>query len=115
MMRALLTAALLACTAACACAQQADSASAATPVLTRAVVRSVFEEDGGKRLYVTLKIAPGAKIPFSTITHRVLDRTLVQGLKPGDSVAFTARRIDGENVVTALRRSAPCQRVDKCQ
>ncbi|MBA2672439.1 copper-binding protein [Ramlibacter sp.] len=115
MMRPLLAAALLACTAAGASAQPADSAAVPALVQTRAVVRSVFEEGGGKRLYIALKIAPGAKIPFSTITHRVLDRKLVQGLKPGDNVVFTAQRIDGENVVTALQRSAHCQRFEKCQ
>lgn len=103
MMRALFAAVLLACGAMSASAQPAPAASAAQPVYTRAVVRSVFEEDGGKRLYIALKIAPGAKIPFSTLTHRVLDRKLVAGLKPGDSVRFAAQRIDGENVVTAIQ------------
>ncbi|MES2938619.1 MAG: copper-binding protein [Pseudomonadota bacterium] len=114
MMRALFIAALLASGAVCASAQPAAAASTAAPVYTHAVVRSVFEEDGGKRLYIALKIAPGAKLPFSTLTHRVLDRKLVAGLKPGDRVGFTAQRIDGENVVTAIQ-PAPCQRFEKCQ
>jgi hypothetical protein len=44
-------------------------------VYTRATVRSVFEEDGGKRLYIRLKLIPRGKIHFSTLTFRVLDRT----------------------------------------
>jgi Cu/Ag efflux protein CusF len=112
---AALAVALLACMQAPAAAQPAASAEPAAPVHTRAVVRSIFTEDGGKRLYVALKLVPRGKIPFSTITHRVLDRKLLEGIKEGDSVGFTARRIDGENVVTAIQRMAPCRRFETCE
>lgn len=90
-------------------------ASAPAAVATRAVVRSVAQEDGGQRLLIRLKLVPRGKLPFTTITYRVVDRQLVAGLKEGDSVAFQAQRIDGENVLTAIRRVPPCQRFQKCE
>lgn len=90
-------------------------ASAPAAVATRAVVRSIAPEDGGSQLLIRLKLVPRGKLPFTTITYRVLDRTLVAGLKDGDSVAFVAQRIDGENVVTAIRRVPPCERFKRCE
>lgn len=92
--------------------------SAAAPrdpdVYTRGVVQSTFEEAEGRRFYVRLKLARIGKLPFSTITYRVLDRGLVAGLRPGESVGFRAERINGENVLTAIRRATPCQRFQPC-
>ena len=84
-------------------------------VVTRAIVRSVFQEDSGKRQYIRLKLIPGGKIPFSTLTYRVMDAALVAGLREGDSVAFRAERQDGENVLTAIRAVPPCQRFQRCE
>src|SRR5690348_8932507 len=56
-------------------------------VFTRAIVRSVVEEDSGRRHYIRLKLIPRGKIPFSTLTYRVMDASLVTGLREGDSVA----------------------------
>ncbi len=92
----------------------ARGASAAAAVATRAIVRSIADEDGGGRLLIRLKLVPRGKLPFTTITYRVLDRQLVAGLKEGDSVAFVARRVDGENVLTSIRRVPPCERFRKC-
>ncbi|RYF14458.1 MAG: hypothetical protein EOO30_18110 [Comamonadaceae bacterium] len=72
-------------------------------VYTRGEFRGSFEEDGGRRLYARVKLAPGSKIPFSTLTYRVPDRTLVAGLSAGTAVEFRAERIDGENTITAMR------------
>ncbi|MES2633084.1 MAG: copper-binding protein [Pseudomonadota bacterium] len=91
------------------------AAQHAEPVFTRAVVRSVFTEDGGKRQYIRLKLVPQGKLPFSTITFRVIDPRLVSGLKDGASVQFRAERLDGENTVTAIRAAAPCERFEPCQ
>ncbi len=93
----------------------AASAQPAEPVFTRAVVRSVFTEDGGKRHYIRLKLVPNGKLPFSTITFRVVDPKLVSGLKDGASVQFRAERRDGENTITAIRTAAPCERFEPCQ
>lgn len=95
-------------------AAAADAASGPAPVYTRAVVRSVTVEDG-QRLTIRLKLVPGAKIPFSTLTYRVLDARLVEGLRAGDSVAFVAVRQGGENVLTAIHPAAPCPRWEACQ
>jgi Cu/Ag efflux protein CusF len=109
------------------CALQLGTAATAAPpagssggpsqdgaVFTRATVRGVFEEDGGKRLYIRLKLIPRGKLPFSTLTYRVLDRSLVAGMGEGASVAFRAERIDGENTLTAIRPAPPCERFQKC-
>ncbi|MDP3619881.1 MAG: copper-binding protein [Ramlibacter sp.] len=90
-------------------------AQPAEPVYTRAVVRSVLVEDGGKRHYIRLKLVPNGKLPFSTITFRVADPRLIAGLKDGASVQFRAERLGGENTITAIRAAAPCQRFEPCQ
>ena len=84
-------------------------------VYTRATVRSTFEEEGGKRLYIRLKLLPHGQLPFTTITFRVLDRTLIAGLSEGASVAFVAERRDGENVLTSIRAMPPCERFRPCE
>jgi len=90
------------------------SATAAQPVYTRAIVRSIVRREGGRR-YVQLKLVPRAKLPFTTITYRVLDSRLLDGVGEGASVQFIAARIDGENTVTALRIAAPCERFRQCE
>ena len=92
----------------------AGSGTAAQPVYTRAVVRSIVRQDGGRR-YVQLKLVPRAKLPFTTITYRVLDSRLLDGVSEGASVQFIAARIDGENTVTAMRIAAPCERFRQCE
>lgn len=89
------------------------AAASAEDVYTRGVVRSVDTEDG--RLYIRLKVVPRAKLPFSTLTYRVMDAQLVAGLRSGDSVQFRAERRGGENVLTALRSAPPCERFSPCQ
>jgi len=98
-----------------ACAAAAvEPPPSATDVYTRAIVRSISEEDG-KRLYIRLKLIPRSKIPFSTVTYRVFDPRLMAGLREGQSVAFRAERLDGENVLTAIRIETPCQRFKECK
>ena len=72
-------------------------------VYTRGEFRGTFEEDGGRRLYARVKIAPGWKLPFSTITFRVRDPKLVTGIASGAVVEFRAEPVGGENTITALR------------
>ena len=76
--------------------------SAQEVVYTRGEYRGTFEERNG-RLYVRVKLVPGSKIPFSTLTYRVTDRKLVAGLSSGAVVEFRAERIDGENTIIAMR------------
>lgn len=92
----------------------AAAAPEAAVVETRAVLRSVAEEDGGKRVYVHLKLAPGAKLPFTTLRYRVRDPALLAGLQEGASVKFRAERIDGENTLVAIRAVPPCVRFQPC-
>lgn len=91
-----------------------EGASQGAGVYTRGIVGSSFEEEGGMRFYIRVKLAAARKLPFSTITYLVPDRALVAGLREGDSVAFRAERRGGENVLTAIRPVAPCQRFTKC-
>ena len=91
-----------------------DPPASSAEVYTRAIVRSI-SDDEQKRLYIRLKLVPRAKIPFSTLTYRVLDARLVVGLHEGDSVAFKAERLNGENVVTAIRAVPPCERFKECK
>lgn len=88
--------------------------AAADLVETRATVRSVTEEDGGKRVYVYLKILPRGKVPFTTLRFRVRDRAVLAGLGEGASVKFRAERIDGENTLLAIHAVPACVRFQAC-
>lgn len=93
------------------------AAAAATPaavVETRATLRSVTQEEGGKRVYVHLKILPRGKVPFTTLRFRVRDRALLAGLAEGASVKFRAERIEGENTLVAIRAVPACVRFQAC-
>lgn len=92
-----------------------EQATGTEAVTTRAIVRSVFHEDQGRRTYIRLKLVPRGKLPFTTITFRVPDRQLIAGVQEGDSVAFVASRVGGENTLTAITVVAPCQRFQPCQ
>lgn len=83
------------------------AAPAAEPVATRATVQSRFEEDGGARLYVRLRLQLPGHQPFTTLSYRVPDRAVWEGLNRHDQVAFSAARIAGENTVTAIRTLPP--------
>lgn len=76
-------------------------------VYTRGEFRGMFEEEGGRRVYARLKLMPGHKIPFSTLTYRVRDPQLLAGLQNGTDVEFRAERIDGENTITTMRLHRP--------
>lgn len=93
----------------------APAAQPEDPVLvsTRARFTSSYEEAGGK-LYVRLKLLPRSKIPFTTQTFRLRDRSLVAGIPEGTWVKFTSRHIDGENVVTSIHAVAECKRFQPC-
>lgn len=77
----------------------------ADPVYTQGEFRSASQEKDGRR-YAHIKLAPERKIPFSTLSYRVLDPALLEGMKPGARVEFLAERRDGENVLTAIRLRA---------
>ncbi|MDM0112810.1 copper-binding protein [Variovorax sp. J22R133] len=85
----------------------------AATVFTRARLQSVFQEADGK-LYVRLKLLPGAKIPFTTQTFRLPDRSLLAEIPEGSPVKFTSKQVDGENTVTAIHMAPDCKRFEKC-
>ncbi len=103
-----------AATAGLAGAAAPAAAQEAAQVETRATLSSVTEEDGGRRVYVHLKVAPNANLPFTTIRFRVRDRALLAGLGEGASVKFRARRVDGENTLIAIRAVPACLRFQPC-
>lgn len=90
-------------------------ASTQQQVETRATVRSIFEKDGGQRIYIRLKLAQLDNKPFPTLTYRVTDRAMLAGIGEGSSVAFTAVRVAGENTITSLRPAEPCVRFQPCK
>ncbi|MGJ7574354.1 hypothetical protein ACSFBX_27740 [Variovorax sp. RB2P76] len=91
----------------------AAPAAPAGQVFTRARVRSVHEEPGGKT-YVRLKLLPRAKLPFTVQTFRVLDTSLLAGISEGAWVKFTTARVNAENTVTALHPATECVRFQPC-
>lgn len=96
----------------------AGAGTAASPqqqVETRATVHSIFEEDGGQRIYIRLKLVQLKNKPFPTLTYRVTDRTMLAKIGEGSSVAFTAVRAAGENTIISLRLAEPCVRFQPCK
>lgn len=88
-------------------------AQASATVFTRARFVSLLVEAGNKS-YVRLKLLPHSKIPFTTQTFRVKDRSLLTDVPEGAWVKFTSRRIDGENVLTAIHVVSECIRFQPC-
>lgn len=90
-----------------------QSAATAEPVFTRARLVSVQPDRDG-RLLVRLKLLPRSKIPFSTQTFTVRDRTLVTDIPEGSWVKFTARSEGGVNWLTAIHVVEECRRFQPC-
>jgi CubicO group peptidase (beta-lactamase class C family) len=93
---------------------QTWTGSAQEVVYTRGELRSALERDSAGHSYVRIKVVPRAKLPFSTLTFRVLDPALLAGLQPGALVEFRAERKDGENTLTAIRPASPCAPGAEC-
>lgn len=94
-------------------AQGDPGAPAVEPVYTRARLVSVDKESGG-RILVRLKLLPRSKIPFSTLTFVVLDKALLADIPEGAWVQFTARSVEGVNVLTAIHTVEACRRFKPC-
>lgn len=97
---------LLCCLPGAASAQTATTAGADS-VYTQGEFRAVSQEQGSRDTFAHIKVAPGTKIPFSTITYRVRDAALLKGLQPGTRVEFRAERVEGENVLVAIKPRQP--------
>jgi Cu(I)/Ag(I) efflux system protein CusF len=78
----------------------AGLARAQTAPMTDGEVRKI-DRDAGK-----LTLRHGAisnlEMPAMTMVFRVADPKLLDGLKPGDKLRFTAERIDGAITVTRI-------------
>jgi Cu(I)/Ag(I) efflux system periplasmic protein CusF len=76
------------------------AASASASAMAEGEVRKIDKEQGK----VTLKHGPIAKLdmPGMTMVFKVADAKLLDGVKPGDKVRFTADRVNGAITVTAL-------------
>lgn len=95
---------LLCCLPTAAWAQTAPPAAAdPATIYTQGEFRAVSQEQGSRDTFAHIKVAPGVKIPFSTITYRVRDAALLKGLQPGTRVEFRAERVEGENVLVAIK------------
>ena len=84
------------------------SAMAATPADTAGTpgeVRGIEHRSDG-RAFIRLKLRlPGGDLRFTTLTYRVRDASLIEGVAQGQQVRFAARRIEGENTLTAIERA----------
>ena len=94
-------------------AQGDPEATTVEPVYTRARLVSVQKEADG-RLLVRLKLFPRSKIPFSTLTFVAVDRALLAGIPEGAWVKFTARSVEGENLLTSIHVVEECRRFQPC-
>lgn len=77
------------------------SATASAELLSEGEVRKVDAEQGK----VTLRHGPltNLDMPAMTMVFTATDKKMLEGLKQGDKVRFTADRKDGAFVVTALQ------------
>lgn len=95
-------------------ATQGESGAATVePAYTRARLVSVQKEADG-RLLVRLKLLPRSKIPFSTLTFTVRDRALLADIPEGSWVKFTARSVEGENLLNSIHVVEECRRFQPC-
>ncbi|HEX6703787.1 MAG TPA: copper-binding protein [Albitalea sp.] len=81
-------------------AHHAPTASAAAAATTEGEVRKVDKEQGK----VTLKHGPIANLdmPGMTMVFKVVDPNMLDGIKEGDKVKFSADRLNGAITVTAI-------------
>lgn len=82
----------------------AASATAAAGPKTEGEVRKIDKAQGK----VTLKHGPiqNLDMPPMTMVFRVSDGKLLEGLKEGDKVRFTAEQVNGVTTVTAIEAAA---------
>lgn len=112
-MKAILRAAAASAIIAITMCNAAGQAGEQGTVFTRAQLRSSYEERDGK-LYVRLKLLPKSKIPFTTQTFRLPERSMLAQVPEGSWVKFTSKHVDGENVVTSIHAVPECVRFQPC-
>ncbi|MGC9236177.1 MAG: copper-binding protein [Thiomonas sp.] len=79
---------------------QRDAAGADGAHQAEGLVRKIDPAQGK----ITLRHGATADMPAMTMVYRVKDKALLDGLKVGDTVLFSAQKIDGADTVTAISR-----------
>ncbi len=69
---------------------------------TQGEVRRVDTDEG--RVTVKHGPIPALELPAMTLVYRVQDRTLLEPVQPGDTIVFTADRIDDQYVILTIRK-----------
>lgn len=77
------------------------SVQAASPP-TKGEVRRVDTNEG--RITVKHGPIPALELPAMTLVYRVQDKSLLVVVEPGDTITFTADRIDGQYVILTLSK-----------
>lgn len=88
----------------------APSASAVRPVAgvgSPTWIDGVVRQVDRKKHRLTLQHGPitNLDMPGMTMAFPVADRTLLETVKPGDAVRFTAEQVDGNVTVTQVKRA----------
>lgn len=80
----------------------ASAASASQAHQTEGLVRKIDAANGK----ITLRhgAMPGMNMGAMTMVYRVQNKALLDGIKEGDTVQFSAEKIDGAYTVTAISR-----------
>jgi Cu/Ag efflux protein CusF len=86
-------------------AETLPAAAAAAEDMTAATVRKIDVEYGK----ITLKheAIKSLAMPGMTMVFQIDDKTLFEGLVPGDNVQFQVKKIGTKLVVTAIEKTAP--------
>ena len=79
---------------------RAKPAAAASAAMTDGEVRKVDKAAG--KLTIKHGALPKFDMPPMTMAYRVTDKAMLDGLKPGDKLRFTAERIDGAITVKRI-------------
>lgn len=94
---------ILAALSGVAAAQSLSATPPSTPTTANAVEGEIKKVDlDSKKLTLKHADIKNLGMPGITMVFRVADPKMLEGLKAGDAVRFTAERIDGALTVTAI-------------
>ncbi|MGC9162549.1 MAG: copper-binding protein [Thiomonas sp.] len=79
---------------------QSDGHTSAGAHQAEGLVRKIDAAQGK----ITLRHGATPDMPAMTMIYRVKDKAMLDGLKPGDTVLFSAEKIDGYDTVTSISR-----------
>ena len=97
-------------------AQQQALATAAAPEVVMQIASNELWVARRQSLPLTVPLTGTVRaMQTAFIKARVPGEVQGLTLREGDSVAFTAARIEGENRLTAIRAAPPCERFRECR